>query len=112
MMLDLSPLRNKFSLSKPLFFCRKTYGALLHSHAHFILLHQKFHETKKTIIMPSTCSLSNKKRKVNNYPIIMSFKDTCIYLKLPLHLTCRMCVVKNEIVICVTSKGCQQKNNF
>ena len=62
--------------------------------------------------MSTTRSLSNKKRKVNDPPVIISYKDTCLNLNLPLRLTCRKCIVKNEIATCLTRKGRQQKNNF
>ena len=62
--------------------------------------------------MPSTRSSCNKKRKANDHSVIISFKDTCISLNLPLYRTCHRCVVKKEIAIHLTHKGRQQKNNF
>ena len=77
-------------------------------YVYILMSHIKnFTKTKKPIIMSTTHSLSNKKRKVSNPPVIISFKDTYLNLYLQLRLTYRKCIVKNEIATCIIRKGCQ-----
>ena len=111
-MLDSSPPWNKFSLSKPLVFGGKMHGAILRARMHFIITYYELRERKKAIIMSTTHSLSNKKGKANDPPVIISFKDTCLNVCSPLRLACRKCIAKNEIATFLTRKGRQQKNNF